>query len=69
MTVRLSPVLTGLRTYPFVRLTDAKRRLAASGVDVIVFLSDGRISSEGTFAEVRRADAEFARLVELGELA
>jgi succinyldiaminopimelate transaminase len=35
--VRLSPVLTGLRTYPFVRLTEAARRLAASGVEVINF--------------------------------
>jgi acetylornithine aminotransferase len=37
MTVRLSPVLTGLRTYPFVRLAEAKRRLAERGVDVIDF--------------------------------
>jgi acetylornithine aminotransferase len=37
MSVRLSPVLTGLRTYPFVRLTDAKRRLEAAGVEVIDF--------------------------------
>jgi succinyldiaminopimelate transaminase len=37
MSVRLSPVLTGLATYPFVRLTEAKRRLAAAGVDVIDF--------------------------------
>ena len=35
--MRLSPTLTGLRTYPFVRLTDAKQRLAAAGVDVIDF--------------------------------
>jgi len=35
--MRLSPVLTGLKTYPFVRLTEAARRLAASGVDVINF--------------------------------
>ena len=28
-----------------------------------------RIASEGTFAQVRQADPEFARLVELGELA
>jgi succinyldiaminopimelate transaminase len=35
--VRLSPVLTGLRTYPFVRLTDARQRLAAAGVPVIDF--------------------------------
>jgi succinyldiaminopimelate transaminase len=35
--VRLSPTLAGLRTYPFVRLTEAKRRLVAAGVDVIDF--------------------------------
>ena len=35
--MRVSPVLAGLRTYPFVRLTEAKRRLAATGVDVIDF--------------------------------
>ena len=32
-----SPILTGLRTYPFVRLTDAKRDLLARGVEVIDF--------------------------------
>jgi succinyldiaminopimelate transaminase len=32
-----SPVLTGLRTYPFVRLTEAKRRLVERGVRVIDF--------------------------------
>ena len=37
MSVRLSPVLTGLRTYPFVRLTEARRRLEAAGVDVLDF--------------------------------
>ena len=31
----LSPVLTGLTTYPFVRLAEAKRAVAATGVDVI----------------------------------
>ena len=35
--MKLSPVLTGLRTYPFVRLTEATRALAASGVEVIDF--------------------------------
>jgi succinyldiaminopimelate transaminase len=35
--MRLSPVLSGLRTYPFLRLTEARRRLAAAGVDVIDF--------------------------------
>ena len=35
--MRLSPTLAGLRTYPFVRLTEAKRRLAAAGVDFVDF--------------------------------
>jgi succinyldiaminopimelate transaminase len=35
--VKPSPVLSGLRTYPFVRLTDAKRELLARGVTVIDF--------------------------------
>ena len=32
-----SPILTGLKTYPFVRLTDAKRELLARGVEVVDF--------------------------------
>jgi acetylornithine aminotransferase len=35
--VKLSPVLEGLRTYPFVRLTEAKRRLAEQGVEYVDF--------------------------------
>jgi len=35
--VRLSPVLAGLRTYPFVRLLEAKRELAAKGVEFVDF--------------------------------
>jgi acetylornithine aminotransferase len=35
--MRLSPVLAGMRTYPFVRLTEARRRLVEAGVDVIDF--------------------------------
>jgi succinyldiaminopimelate transaminase len=35
--VRLSPTLAGMRSYPFVRLTDARARLAAAGVPVIDF--------------------------------
>ena len=35
--MRFSPVLTGLRTYPFVRLTEARQRLTAAGVPVIDF--------------------------------
>ena len=35
--MKVSPVLDGLRVYPFVRLTEAKRRLEAQGVEVIDF--------------------------------
>jgi succinyldiaminopimelate transaminase len=35
MSLRLSPVLTGLTTYPFVRLGEARARLEAAGVEVI----------------------------------
>jgi acetylornithine aminotransferase len=35
MSLRLSPVLTGLRTYPFVRLAEARARLVAAGVDIV----------------------------------
>jgi succinyldiaminopimelate transaminase len=35
--VRLSPILAELGTYPFVRLTDAKARLAAQGVSFVDF--------------------------------
>jgi len=35
--VRLSPTLAGLRAYPFTRLTEATRRLAAAGVEVVDF--------------------------------
>ena len=37
MTVRLSPALAGVGTYPFVRLTEAKRRLVAAGVELLDF--------------------------------
>jgi len=35
--VQISPVLTAMGTYPFVRLEEAKRRLAAEGVELIDF--------------------------------
>jgi acetylornithine aminotransferase len=54
--VRVSPVLDGLRTYPFVRLTDAKRELTARGVPVIDFgIGEPR---EETPAFIRRALAD-----------
>ncbi len=35
--VRLSPVLTATGTYPFVRLTEAKRRVEARGIELLDF--------------------------------
>ena len=35
--VQLSPALTATGTYPFVKLEEAKRRLAAEGVALIDF--------------------------------
>jgi len=37
VSIPLNPVLTGMRTYPFVRLTEAKQAALARGVDVIDF--------------------------------
>jgi acetylornithine aminotransferase len=55
--VRLSATLEGLRVYPFVRLTEAKQRLAAAGLDVIDFgIGEPR---EETPAFIREAVAGF----------
>jgi len=35
--MRLSPVLAGMKTYPFVRLAEARRRLVEAGIDVLDF--------------------------------
>jgi acetylornithine aminotransferase len=54
--VRLSPTLTGMKVYPFTRLTEAKRRLAAEGVEVVDFgLGEPR---EETPAFIRAAVAD-----------
>src|SRR5436305_13935258 len=37
MPVRIAPTLAGMATYPFVRLEEARRRLAAQGVEVLDF--------------------------------
>jgi succinyldiaminopimelate transaminase len=55
--MKLSPTLEALRAYPFVRLTEAKRRLEAEGVEVIDFgMGEPR---EETPAFVREALAGF----------
>lgn len=54
--MRLSPVLTGMGAYPFVRLTEARRAAEGSGVDVIDFgIGEPR---EETPPFIRRALAE-----------
>ena len=54
--MRVSPVLAGLRSYPFLRLTEAKRELAARGVDFVDFgIGEPR---EETPAFIREALAE-----------
>ncbi len=51
--MRFSPILTGQTTYPFVRLEESKRRLAAAGVRVIDFgVGDPR---EPTDPRIRQA--------------
>jgi succinyldiaminopimelate transaminase len=54
--MRLSPVLTGLATYPFVRLDEAKAAAQARGLDVIDFGAGE--PREETPAFIRRAVAE-----------
>jgi len=46
----------------------AHRLSTVRHVDQLVFLHSGRVATAGTFDEVRRANADFARLVELGRL-
>ena len=51
--MRLNPVLAGMASYPFVRLTEAKRAVAARGLEVIDFgVGEPR---EETPAFIRRA--------------
>ena len=51
--MRLNPVLAGMASYPFVRLAEAKRAVAARGIDVIDFgVGEPR---EETPAFIRRA--------------
>ena len=46
----------------------AHRLSTVRNADRLVFLKDGLIDAEGTFAELRTNSAEFNRLVELGDL-
>ncbi|OHP77780.1 ABC transporter ATP-binding protein [Rothia sp. HMSC062F03] len=46
----------------------AHRLSTVRNVDQLVYLSNGQIANQGTFAEVQRANAEFANLVKLGQL-
>lgn len=46
----------------------AHRLSTVKNADRVVYMSQGRIETEGTFSEVERLNPEFARLVELGRL-
>lgn len=46
----------------------AHRLSTVRHVDQLVFLEDGRVAGRGSFAEVRKQSARFARMVELGRL-
>jgi len=57
--VKPSPVLSGLRVYPFVRLTEAKKRLAEQGVDFIDFgIGEPREETPAFIREVLAAAIE-----------
>jgi succinyldiaminopimelate transaminase len=56
VTLRINPVLTGMGTYPFVRLAQSRARLRAAGVDIIDFgMGEPR---EETPAFIRQALAD-----------
>src|SRR5256885_12483934 len=60
--LQLSPVLAATGTYPFVRLEEAKRRLAAEGVELIDFgKGDPR---EETDPLIRRALVESGSMLD-----
>lgn len=46
----------------------AHRLSTVRDADNLVFLKDGHLEAQGTFAELRQTSADFARLVALGEL-
>lgn len=64
---RISETIRGLHGDITVIIV-AHRLSTVRGADQIVFLKEGRVETTGTFEEVRLANTEFARLVELGSL-
>ena len=46
----------------------AHRLSTVKSVDQLIYLSEGEIAAQGTFAEVQQQNPEFAHLVELGDL-
>lgn len=49
-------------------LVVAHRLSTVRDADLLVFLKDGRIAGQGSFEQVQETDADFARLVELGDI-
>ena len=46
----------------------AHRLSTVKNVDTVVYMENGRVAGTGTFDELRRSNAGFAHLVELGDL-
>lgn len=63
----IAATLGGLRGSMTILIV-AHRLSTVRHADTLVFLKDGQVEATGTFDEVRAQSADFARLVELGEL-
>ncbi|WP_396655849.1 ABC transporter ATP-binding protein [Microbacterium sp.] len=63
----IASTLTELRGSMTILIV-AHRLSTVRHADTLVYLADGRVEAEGTFEAVRAQSADFARLVELGEL-
>ena len=64
---RLSSTITALRGSMTIIIV-AHRLSTVRDCDHLLFMSDGKVASTGTFDEVADANAEFAHLVDLGSL-
>ncbi|WP_415839306.1 ABC transporter ATP-binding protein [Nocardioides zeicaulis] len=64
---KIAQTMTALRG-EVTLLVVAHRLSTVKDCDLIVFLEDGRIRAQGSFAELRERDEGFARLVALGSL-
>lgn len=64
---RITDTITGLAGEVTVVVV-AHRLSTIKNVDMVVFLQEGRVAGTGSFADLQRTNADFARLVRLGDL-